>query len=413
MTDQTTPTNSSSLLTAKSFLRLVDKSDSPEHLVRSQPAQTLYMSLREEGLDGGISILELATQEQFKLILDFDLWSKDELCEEHLWQWLSVTDASGDLELLQKVLKTIDLKVISMLIGKYVHIITFDEATDAPPSPQYTTPDRGRTWLLIQTEDEQKYFLLGRLLALLFETSAELFYQLIGVSAQNSFAMLEEEAFMDRQRRMHSEGIPDPEFAHKIHLPLFKVDLLNLLGAKTRLYNLSEIMPIEPLTSSGSEVPPPLSTLLDHRPSDADLSEITLIMNAAIIRWGIDFSDKEETEKLFDKVRGSINIGLSLCLEKTTAKDAVARLGYTPLYRAGLTQIGDLRTRARKFFSPHQSFSTEYELLRTALFEPFPSIPEALSSSGEFISVDGKISPLLRPFEYVEQIHLVRRLLEG
>lgn len=413
MNSPSTPANTSSLFSTKSFLKLIEKSDSPEHLVRSQPTQALYLSLREEGLDGALTILELATLDQFRVLLDFDLWRKDELCEEHLWEWLSVTDASDDLELLQKVLKTIDLKIIAMLIGKYVNVVTNDEPTEAPPSPHYTTPDKGKTWLLIDTDDEKKYFLLGRLLALLFETSAELFYQLIGVSSLNSFSMLEEEAFLDRQRRLGNEGIPDADLAHKVHLPLFKVDLLKLLGAKTPLLSATEIMPIEPLTTSGGELPAPLSSIFEQRPTDQELSEITFIMNSAIIRWGVDFSDKEEIEKLLQKVRGAINIGLSLCLEKCTAREAVTRIGFTPLYRAGLTQIMDLRARSRKFFSPHKSFSAEYELLRSALSETFSSIPEALSTTGEFVTVEGKFVSTLRPFEYLEQIHLVRKLLEG
>ena len=150
----------------------------------------------------------MASLEQCRLLSDFDLWNGDSLNEAALWEWLALTDEVESLELLQKLVKFVDLKLFAILFGKYIEVKIFDDPTEQPPGEGFHTPDRGATWIGIKTEDPDKHFLLARLLALIFESSAELFYQLISIVTVATASMLEEESYQERMKRLAAEGNP-------------------------------------------------------------------------------------------------------------------------------------------------------------------------------------------------------------
>jgi hypothetical protein len=177
------------------------------------------MVVKSTGLQSSSDIIMMASMEQCRLLTDFDLWTGDTLHEEALWEWLALTDETESLELLQRFIKIVDLKLLAVLIEKYVEVKVFEEPTDQPPGAGFHTPDKGHTWIGIATEDADKHFLLARLLALIFESSAELFYQLISIVSVATTSMLEEESYQERQKRLAAEGVPEPEVDAAVHAP--------------------------------------------------------------------------------------------------------------------------------------------------------------------------------------------------
>ena len=196
-------------------------SEAPEQVIRQLPAQALFMVVRHLGLSGAADIIALASIEQVRLLSDFDLWNRDTINEDHVWEWLALTDETESLDLLQKVVKCVDLKVLSVMLSRYTDVQIFSEPTDLPPGPGFHTPDKGFTWVGITVQDADQHFLLARLLALIFETSAELYYQLLSIPSVATVSMLEEESFVERSKRLAAEGIPEPELSAKRSCPLF------------------------------------------------------------------------------------------------------------------------------------------------------------------------------------------------
>jgi hypothetical protein len=273
--------------TCRELYKAIFEADAPEQMVRQLPTQSLFMVIKQRGLVSCADLISMASLEQCRLLMDFDLWEGDKLNEAALWEWLALTDESDSLEILQKIIKFIDLKLLAILIGRYVEVKIFEEPTDQQPGPGFHTPDKGSTWIGITTEDADHHFLLARLLALVFESSAELFYQLMSTSSVATVSMLEEESYGERLKRLAAEGIPEPEVAAEIHAPFSYVEARREIVENAHTKPIEDIRSIEPLVYEGratrffAEL---MRKVADH---DAIEMEFTYIMNrrTAFLSW--------------------------------------------------------------------------------------------------------------------------------
>lgn len=341
-------------LRSSNLAKIVFRAEVPEAILRELPAQTLFMAIKQSGLSSSVEMIEMATTEQLRLLLDFDCWNRDELNEESLFEWLALTDATSELALLQKVLKSCDLKVVALLISRHVEVEASGEPTDMPPGPDYYTPDKGWTWIRVKTEDSEKHFLLMRLLALLFESNADLFYQILAIPNYNTESTVMEEAYMDRERRLMSEGIPDMEFAARLHAPRgAEAQVAELRDKLPKRPTIQDIAIVEPVVYD-SALPPLLSELArEIHASEEFEGELTLLANAAIVKYGVDFSEFDQVQELIGFVKGTTNLGLEALIsaaEKTgrqsTTREVYDLFGLQGAYQAGLHEIAQLRKLA-------------------------------------------------------------------
>jgi hypothetical protein len=404
--------------TCRDLYKEIFDSDAPEQVVRQLPAQSLYMVVKSTGLQSSSDIIMMASMEQCRLLTDFDLWAGDTLNEEALWEWLALTDETESLELLQKFIKIADLKLIAILIERYVEVKVFEEPTEQPPGPGFHTPDKGFTWIGITTEDATKHFLLARLLALIFESSAELFYQLISIMTVATTSMLEEESYQERQKRLAAEGVPEPEVAAAVHAPYCLAEAKAEVGAAQGRGHVDDIRSIEPLIYEARVAR--LFGDLVREASDRDELEMefTYIMNAAVVRWGVDFSNHESVLDLAERVKGAINIALERMTIGTSSslKDVYGALGLGKLYRLGVTELMAVRTKARKV--PLEAVGTlrdsEPVLFGTVACarEAFPVMPLYLNDDGSVEQEHGTLQAGHRAFTTVKSVGTVNDLLD-
>lgn len=403
-------------LGASQLARTIFKAELPEQFIRTLPAQSLLLTIRHNGLGSSADLIRIATIEQCRLLIDFDCWEGDRFHEDNFWEWLSLTDAEDSLEILQKLTKCFDLKLVSLLIARYVQVVTMEEPTEAPPAPGFYTPDNGSTWLSLEIEDSHKHFLLARLLALIFETNAELFYQLIAVTGVGTPSQLEEEAFQDKTKRLAGEGIPDAETAAHINSPLPQPQLKLLLVQHPGHDVVPDIQVVTPLVYEPTSIEPLASMVRDLQGSEDFMAELTLLMNAAIVFWHVDFSSYDQVQKLAAKVRGALNIGLERALESRSYGSDQLRgiydaIGLKNLYRAGLAPLFDLRSKARRF-KENGSMPAELQLILEGARELFPSMPANFTSEGIFKAEEGILKAEKKPFENLREIDAVLRCLE-
>jgi hypothetical protein len=328
-----------------------------------------------------------------------------------------LTDEDNGLKLLQKLIRFVDLKLIALLISRYVEIQIFEEPTENPPGAGFHTPDKGYTWLGIHAPDADKHFLLARLFALIFETEAELFYQLINIPNVSTEAVLEEESFQERTKRLSAEGIPDAGWASRINSPI-SLDRFSQLLSENHRGSVSDIAVIEPLIYESLALQPLSSFLEAVRDRETAEMEITLIANAAVVHWGVDFGDQSEVVALLERVKGALNIGLELALQSDTRLDQ-ARLaqsiGLQPLFQLGLGELLSLKKSAVKS-TQRTSLSgideRHVEILRGGVIAPFPQAPLFLNRRGDIDQGEsGEVPTTLRAFEHLTEIAGVKRLL--
>lgn len=402
---------------SRSLAKAIFSAEMPEQFIRTVPPQSLFMAVKQNGLVASSDLIEIATIEQCRAMLDFDCWVGDRFSEENFWEWLSLTDEDNGLALLQKLVRFVDLKLIALLISRYVEVQVFDEPTDNPPGPGFHTPDKGFTWLGIHAPDTDKHFLLARLLALVFETNAELFYQLISIPNVSTSALLEEESYQERTKRLAAEGVPERGWAFSIHSPLRLEEFTALLG-RTKPPPLADIQIIEPIVYDPSMLEPLDSLLEDCRDREQAEMEFTLIANAGIVHWGVDFGDAEAVRALLERIKGTTNIGLERALEARSDLSAVAlyeAVGLQAIYRLGLGVLVDLQILARKNPSGEGTgrIDASYRtVLRESALERYPQAPTFLDPRGEIVSSpSGEVPTMRRAFEHLAEVEAVRRFL--
>lgn len=403
--------------TCRDLYNAVFESDVPEQVVRQLPSQSLFMVVKERGIESSADLIGMASLDQCRALTDFDLWHGDSLNEEALWRWLSLADEADSLELLQKLVKFIDLKLIAVLIGRYVEAKVFDEPTEQPPGPGFHTPDKGYTWIGITTENPDHHFLLARLLALIFESSAEVFYQLLATPSVATVTMLEEEAFGERMKRLACEGVPEPEVAAAVHAPYSTAEALRDIKEASHPKVVEDIRAVEPLVyeaRSRRMFAALLGEVSDH---EAFEMEFTYIMNAAVVRWGVDFSEQPKVLELAEQVKGAVNLALEKLTKDgaTSVKAAYTALGLEKLYRLGLTELMALRNKARKVSLEaaekiKESDQAAFSAVACAR-EAFPVMPLFLNDDGTVVDEGGTLPAGTKPIGTMQAVATVSALI--
>ena len=282
----------SSVPSGRRLVSAIQSGDISNSELRRLPAQHLYMAIQAAGLESVVDILSLIQSEQYQLLLDFELWSRDSFQEEHFFDWLLTIDEQDSFEPLEKLLTSMDIEILSLLIARQVETVVYEEPTDLPPGPQWYTPDGGSTWVLIKVENPRQHRVFGKLLAYLFQRSAETFYQLVLSSGDQTPTEIEENCYQTQRRRLSGIGIPDHEVGWQIHTPLAEsvaaqriLSELESRGTEIELPDLNV-----QLKSSGLQ---PLQQFIDTLSVRADAAneieaETAKLLNAAVVFFGID-----------------------------------------------------------------------------------------------------------------------------
>lgn len=405
-------------ITSKRLAKLIFEAELPESYIRSVPAQSLYLAIKCNGLGSSTDLIGIATLDQCRTMLDFDLWNGDRFEEENFWEWLDLPDENTSIDLLLKLIRAIDLKLIGLVIGRYVHCETFEEPTDLPPGPSYYTPDKGFTWVGIKAPDSDKQFLLGRLLALIFDNDVELFYQLLSIPSVATNSELEEESFLEKEKRLASIGIPEPDFALEVCSAASLDTIVEQLEQAPHREHISDIQAIEPLIYDSHALQPLYALLSSVTDREQFESELSLVLNSAMVRWKVPPYDYEAVTKLSSQVKGALNVGLELVLQRSSRsiEEIYERIGLQGMFHAGLGQLRALRTTALSFSDEElQQLATDQPLfgLVAGLREPIPELPEYFRSNGSFeVRPDGSLAGGYRAIQSAADCSAAEKKLE-
>ncbi len=401
---------------SRALTKAIFDAEFPEQFIRTLPAQSIYYVLKQNGLGSSLELLGMLTLEQLRFVLDLDLWRDNQLNEDAFWEWLSLVDTEGDFTLLQRELKSLDLKILALIVQRYIEVTSFEEPTENPPATGFYTPDKGYTWIHININDSSRHFYLARFLALVFESSAELFYQILSVPNVATGSVLEEDALEDRNKRLEAEGIPTMERSAEI------LSLLSVAEATAILEEANNHDIIEGIRG--------IETLLFDSPCDLILSrilasggehaeeELTLVMNSAIVRYKVDHTDPEIVTLMASKIKGALSIGVERLLltnEERSIEDIYKVLGATKLVRLGLTLLGELFKLTRKIDQDKLTQLAEDPIkfgIIAALRQPFPEAPKFFLEDGSIEEVAGKLTPGYRAISSLKDIENLKRAVE-
>jgi hypothetical protein len=330
----------------------------PQAAVQALQPQVLYSIVAQLGFSGAIELLELASREQLAAAIDFHIWQRDEIDLDKLLEVLSCTDATSSLDLLGRIVRAIDLKIISLLIARHVSVVTLDDPSEVPIEEGFVTPDNGSTWLRVETSNPDLHFNISRVLAYIYETNIQLFYQLISIPTVHTASMLEEEAYLEREKRLQTLGFPDEQVSIDVCTPLSPHELKAKLGivsnqdATSKFVEAKNGITIEdtepfhlkPSRRDTSRTSKLLSMVRD--PGEFE-GEFGFLLNVTLVRWHVNLSEIEGIREMAERVRGAIEIGLELASDLNVNElSAYEAIGLGGLFRAGLWHLLELQKDA-------------------------------------------------------------------
>lgn len=145
-----------------------------------------------------------------------------------------------------------------------------------------------------------------------------------------------------------------------------------------------------------SEILQPLADLLQSvEPREIIEGELSLLMNAALVHWGVSPANAEAVLTITDQVKGSINIGIETVLERQsfTMRELYEEIGISALYRIGLDELFAVRRTARNILGKDKiTDATEPTVLvAQALALPFPMLPQFFQSGSVVPDENGKL----------------------
>jgi hypothetical protein len=383
-----------------SWTREILRTEDVEKTVRDLPPVTLYLAVLGSGVNEAAELIESSSSEQYGFLLDVFLWNRDQFTEDELWRWLEELDDAKDLQPMSRFLRQIDRDLLTLIIARNVESVFFEESSQVPPGEGFFTPDHGFTWINIIPDDPTVFRLCGRLLALLFQTNAEMFYQLLNEAKARTGIELEEEAYAEKTRRLLDFGLPDLESCLELNTPR-AVKSGHIVNDADVSIELPEIEPLlEPLRS--------VMLSLDLQ------QELSWIASAGLIYYRTDFSDSESVVELLSSVNGAINIGLQRAcgVDTQRAKALVEQSGLKMFYRAGLHELNQIKQIVTQRMPPESKLVEDRELriLVHALTLGIPRYP--IFTQIDYEGSDPQFMLRHRAFISLSEVLTVKKIVE-
>ncbi len=393
---------------ASVLARALFRGDLTEQEIKELHPQSLHFAIKVLGFESAVDVLPFVSNPQYRALLDLEFWTRDSFREDRFWTWLAAIDDDADLLPIQKLLKCIDPTVLNLLFRRYVEVVYHEEPTDRPPNANAYTPDGGLSWITLKAHDADKHRLLGRILAFLFQTNREAFYQYLAYSQGGTSMEFEEEAFKDKSQRLTEYSIPSIDEASELHKPIKEqealkivlpiIDSVELGHANSAEANAIEmdklkVQHIVPLYASSVKYQPLFSSL--ERLPDEELYRIQLefgkLCNAALSFFKGDYGEESSLKLTSEQVFGATNIGLEVLARldnRVFLDDVFAKIPITFLYRLGLSKLFELRALSYKVPEDIKAILSHMNLPLQILLDyvakPLPVIPEFLREDGTF-----------------------------
>lgn len=395
--------------------RAIFEADSPEAFAAALPAQALYMTIQHVGIESAGDLISLATSKQYRTLLDFELWENDSFSEDNFWRWLEAIDEAESLEPTEKFLKSLDYQLLAVLFARHLIHVVYDDGNDQPPGKHFYTPDKGFTWIHIKIQDPLRHRLFGKLLAIIYESKSELFYQLIGMPQTTSETALEEGAFEDKNLRLREFGIPSKHEAWDSQAALNPADFITALERGESAATVEVLSGTTPIASNFNQQQQ-IERLRDAIISlglESNLElEISHLANTALVVSETPFSDIQAVRDTITFIRDTLNFSLEY-LETRTKKSAIELYqaqGAVAIYRVGLWLLHDLKTKARRVLQkmPEETIDEALNFVLKSFTEFRPAYPELFDGDIAALPASALINPKVRPFRTLVELNRAR-----
>lgn len=180
----------------------------PREVVAAIPVQEFYYLVRELGLADATELLALASGEQLRTCLDFEVWDRDRVQLDRLQEWLAVFVDEFLPGRLSRVMEELDLELLALWLHRSCKIIdrTLDQEEHEEALPAYVTPDTFFELRFPPTTAPGTAELIERFFERLYAADQQFARRLLQEAKWGLATELEETAYRWRQGRMEDLG---------------------------------------------------------------------------------------------------------------------------------------------------------------------------------------------------------------
>ncbi|RJS20701.1 hypothetical protein DRW03_18640 [Corallococcus sp. H22C18031201] len=379
--------------------------DSPDTraLVRSLPAEDLYVTIQEVGLADSTELVQWASPAQFRTFVDLGGWKKDALAPHDILTWLRAARGDELEDFLRKV-HALDLEVLEYLLKEFSVVHDLEENPDVNPEGMTLETPEGRYLVEIKAEGVE----MSAMRALLNDLIAENPFESVRLMEAVRWELpseMEEAAFQFRRARLSDLGFPSLEEA----MSLF---------SRVEVGPRPQGGPGTALVATGGHIDyleAAFRELSDVERMNAE-DELREVANAVLVAELEDPGDLEAVRRVSETVRDSLSLGLEQLSGSDPARagDVLRDTPMRRVFQTGFTLTLQLKFRADRLFKqplarvedvplllPEETAALEAlrrkrprRALRVAGAEPVPfrSLRELASSEAVLTRAEGQVA---------------------
>jgi hypothetical protein len=309
----------------------------PGPLVRRLPAEDLYFTIKEVGLEDASELVELCSPAQFRAFIDLDCWHRDGARPRGILPWLA---AAGGGEGFKKKLRGLDLELLELLLHQTTDMWLLEDDLDREPTGSGWRSPEGKYVLDFKAEGEELHT-LHRLLDTYYAENPLEAVRFLEAVRWELPSELEEIARRFRTGRLADLGFPELEDALKLYAYVDPDAPL-----PTELAHPSEPPGffLETLGSQGF-----LDETLTRLGADG-LSridrELVAVFNGALVADGVEPGELDGVRRHLAAARDHLSLALEYVAQGDVARAAEMML-QAPIAR--IFQVGSGLTLKRKF----------------------------------------------------------------
>ncbi len=280
--------------------RLEELIDAPgaAALVRSLPAEQLYMDILSVGLADTTDVVQLASPAQFQAFVDLGGWKGDRLDHHALLGWIRAARGE-DTAAFQAQVSGLDAELIESLLRAHTVIHDLEEEPDLHVEGLTLDSADGRYRVEFLAEQSVDQMALRTLLMDFMAADALGLSRLLESARWTLPSELEELAYGFRSARLTDLGFPDPETARSLYarLPLPTPPAQASASALAQGKGRSDLLAsaLDALTADERE------TLED---------ELRMVVNAVLVDERADPGDPAAIRRASERARDTLELGL-------------------------------------------------------------------------------------------------------
>jgi hypothetical protein len=311
-------------------------------LIRSLPAEELYLALLDIGPDDAADAIALTTPEQFRHFVDMAAWPSSDAgpSASEVLRWLRLAREGGEAgPRFRSQLRSLDIELLALVLRRemQVHELSEDQQVEPrDPAFAFYTPDR--RFLL---EFSAEYAGMRQLIDDLYAEDPGTAGRLIEAVRWEVTTELEETARRWRDGRLRDVGVPEFEEA---------ISFYARPASAKKNNNFFSAPPTTALAAPGRNLIEAALEKLEGEELEHAEESLVYAANAALVANRVRLDDADEVRNQLAEARATLALGLEL-LSGGDADRAARALVETPIRQVFQTAMGEayrLQTRARK-----------------------------------------------------------------